>query len=238
VSTDPRWARVEALFDGALDRPATERRAWLAAECGGDESLRAEVARMLDAHERAGGILDSAPPPAPDPDPAETARRLAAAFAGRFELERELGRGGSATVFLARELKHGRRIVLKVLDPTIARLWGAERFAREVRIAANLAHPHIVGLLDSGAEGDLWWYAMPYVEGETLRARLRRPPPLTPAEATGLPATWPTRSPSPTGRAWPTATSSRRTCSSRGATPTCSTSASRSSSPHTPATAT
>jgi serine/threonine-protein kinase len=185
VTIDPRWARVEALFDGALALPAAERAAWLAAECGGDEPLRAEVTRMLAAHERPGGILDSAPPPAPEPDPAETARRIAAAFAGRFDLERELGRGGSATVFLAHERKHERRIVLKVLDPGVARLWGAERFAREVRIAAHLAHPHIVGLIDSGAEGDLWWYAMPYVEGETLRARLQRGP-LPPAEAAPL----------------------------------------------------
>jgi tetratricopeptide (TPR) repeat protein len=186
VSTDPRWARVESLFDGALSLPEADRLPWLAAECGGDEALRAEVARMLAAHHRTGGILDSAPPPAPEPDPAEAARRIAEAFAGRFEIERELGRGGSATVFLAHELKHGRRIVLKVLDPATARLWGAERFAREVRIAANLAHPHIVGLIDSGAEGDLWWYAMPYVEGETLRARLRPAEPLAPAEATRL----------------------------------------------------
>ncbi|HJS46611.1 MAG TPA: serine/threonine-protein kinase, partial [Gemmatimonadales bacterium] len=114
-----------------------------------------------------------------------TLRQVAAALGDRFELERELGRGGSATAWLAHERKHGRRVVLKVLDPSVARLWGADRFAREVRIAARLAHPHIVGLIDSGAEGDLYWYAMPYLEGETLRARLERGP-VPPLEAAGL----------------------------------------------------
>ena len=185
MSGRPAWDRVEALFDGALARPASGRAAWLEAECGGDEALRGEVTRMLVAHERLGGILDSAPPPAPDPDPGETLRQVAAALGDRFELQRELGRGGSATAWLAHERKHGRRVVLKVLDPSVARLWGADRFAREVRIAARLAHPHIVGLIDSGAEGDLYWYAMPYLEGETLRARLERGP-LPPVEAAGL----------------------------------------------------
>jgi serine/threonine-protein kinase len=185
VSTDPRWARLEALFDGALARPADAREAWLAVECADDPALGDEVRRMLAAHRRPGGILDAAPPPAPSPAPGELARRAAAALAGRYDIERELGRGGSATVFLAHERKHGRRVVLKVLEPFVARLWGPERFAREVRIAARLSHPHIVGLLDSGADADLYWYVMPYVEGESLRDKLRLGP-LSQAEALGL----------------------------------------------------
>ena len=173
MTSDPRWERLSALFDGALARPETEREDWLARECPDDDALRAEARRMLDAHTRSGGILDAALPVPPDADPDEFRRQVEAALGGRYAIESELGRGGSATVFLAHEGKHGRRVVLKVLDPVLARIYGAERFAREVRIAARLAHPHIVGLIDSGVERELYYYVMPWVEGETLRRLLR-----------------------------------------------------------------
>jgi serine/threonine-protein kinase len=89
-------------------------------------------------------------------------------------------------VFLAEERKHARQVVLKVLDPEVAKLWGPERFQREVQIAARLAHPHIVGLIDSGDAEGLLYYVMPYVEGETLRARLDRMGPLLYADALPL----------------------------------------------------
>jgi serine/threonine protein kinase len=93
---------------------------------------------------------------------------------GRYTVERELGRGGMATVYVARDTKHGRRVALKVLHPELAVTIGAERFLREIDIGAQLLHPHILPLLDSGeTEGNLY-YVMPYVAGESLRARLDR----------------------------------------------------------------
>jgi serine/threonine-protein kinase len=100
--------------------------------------------------------------------------RLAGALGPRYSLERELGRGGAATVYLARDLRHDRSVALKVLDPELSASLHAERFLREVRIAAHLTHPHILPLHDSGEADGLLYYAMPFVEGESLRARLRR----------------------------------------------------------------
>ncbi len=106
--------------------------------------------------------------------------RLKAALADRYRIEREIGAGGMATVYLAQDLKHRRQVAVKVLDPALARALGAERFLREVEITANLNHPHILPLLDSGTAGpperpnDFLFYVMPYVEGETLRARMNR----------------------------------------------------------------
>ncbi len=100
--------------------------------------------------------------------------RFRAAVAGRYRLERELGRGGMATVFLAEDLRHHRPVGLKVLDPHIATSLGPARFLREIEIAARLVHPHILNLLDSGEAGGLLYYVMPYVSGNSLRARLRR----------------------------------------------------------------
>ncbi|HYL28692.1 MAG TPA: protein kinase [Gemmatimonadales bacterium] len=92
----------------------------------------------------------------------------------RYTIERELGRGGMATVFLARDLKHDRLVALKVLHPELAAALGPERFLQEIKVAARLNHPHIVPLHDSGQAGDLLYYVMPYVEGESLRQRLSR----------------------------------------------------------------
>jgi serine/threonine-protein kinase len=96
------------------------------------------------------------------------------ALAGRYEVEREVGQGGMATVYVARDIRHNRRVALKVLHPDLAAALGAERFLAEITTTANLQHPHILPLHDSGdADGNLF-YVMPYVEGETLRARLQR----------------------------------------------------------------
>jgi TolB-like protein/tetratricopeptide (TPR) repeat protein len=100
--------------------------------------------------------------------------RLQHALADCYQIERELGRGGMATVYLAEDLKHGRRVALKVLRPEIAPALGADRFHREIAIAARLQHPHILGLFDSGVAEGMLWYTMPWVDGESLRARLRR----------------------------------------------------------------
>jgi rhodanese-related sulfurtransferase len=100
--------------------------------------------------------------------------RLAAALAGRYVIERELGVGGMATVLLARDLKHDRHVALKVLRPELGAVVGAERFLSEIRVTAALQHPHILPLFDSGEADGLIYYAMPYVKGETLRDRLDR----------------------------------------------------------------
>jgi serine/threonine-protein kinase len=103
---------------------------------------------------------------------------LATALTGHYALERALGSGGMATVFLARDLHYDRQVALKALKPDLAQAVGADRFIREIRIISQLSHPNVVGLIDSGvAEGEglaIPWYVMPYVEGETLRERLRR----------------------------------------------------------------
>ena len=99
---------------------------------------------------------------------------LQEALAARYAIERELGRGGMATVYLARDLKHSRRVAIKVLHPDLAASVGAQRFLREIEIAAGLAHPHILPLHDSGSAGALLYFVMPFVEGESLRDRLER----------------------------------------------------------------
>jgi tRNA A-37 threonylcarbamoyl transferase component Bud32/TolB-like protein len=100
--------------------------------------------------------------------------RLQAALADRYAVESEIGRGGMATVYLAEDLKHRRKVAIKVMHPELASSVGAERFLREIEIAAGLDHPHILKLLDSGEANDLLYYVMPCVEGESLRERLAR----------------------------------------------------------------
>ena len=92
----------------------------------------------------------------------------------RYALERELGRGGMATVYLAQDLRHDRPVALKVLHPELAASLGPERFQREIRLAARLQHPHVLTVLDSGETAGRLWFTMPFVEGESLRDRLRR----------------------------------------------------------------
>src|SRR5512141_1310532 len=100
--------------------------------------------------------------------------RLTSALHGRYRIERELGQGGMATVFLAEDLRHGRRVALKVLDPEVASAIGPERFLREIETVAKLSHPHILTLHDSGQADGLLFYVMPYVTGEALRQRIER----------------------------------------------------------------
>ncbi len=99
---------------------------------------------------------------------------LTAALAERYRLERELGRGGMATVYLAHDLKHDRPVALKVLHRELAAVLGPERFQREILLAARLQHPHILSVHDSGEAAGQPWFTMPFVEGESLRHRLNR----------------------------------------------------------------
>jgi TolB-like protein/Flp pilus assembly protein TadD/tRNA A-37 threonylcarbamoyl transferase component Bud32 len=100
--------------------------------------------------------------------------KVQAALADRYALEREIGRGGMATVYLARDRKHDRQVAVKVLHPDLAASLGPDRFLREIKVAARLSHPHIVSLHDSGQAGEFLYYVMPYIEGESLRQRLNR----------------------------------------------------------------
>src|SRR5688572_25297380 len=103
-------------------------------------------------------------------------------LAARYEVEQELGHGGMAVVYLAKDLRHDRRVAIKVLRQDVGGA-SAERFLREIRTVAQLHHPHILQLLDSGTAADHLFYVMPYVEGETIRQRLEREGPLPIEEA-------------------------------------------------------
>jgi serine/threonine-protein kinase len=108
---------------------------------------------------------------------------LVSALAGHYRIERELGAGGMATVYLAEDLKHRRKVAIKALHAELSALLGPERFLREIELTANLQHPHILPLFDSGSADGLLYYVMPYVDGETLRARLEREQQLPIADA-------------------------------------------------------
>ncbi|HEX6644970.1 MAG TPA: serine/threonine-protein kinase, partial [Gemmatimonadales bacterium] len=99
---------------------------------------------------------------------------IAAALSDRYRVERELGRGGMATVYLAEDVRHHRHVAIKVLHAELSAVLGADRFLKEIELTANLQHPHILPLFDSGDAGGLLYYVMPYVQGETLRRRLER----------------------------------------------------------------
>jgi len=167
-------SKLASLVDVLLDA-APERRASLVEELSaGDPVRRAELERIRQQCEREPTLLGR-----------PAAERFAALFdddiagfppslAERYRVARELGRGGMATVYLARDLKHGREVAVKVVHPSVASALGPERFLREIAIAAQLHHPHIVQLYDSGeADGSLY-YVMPYEAGLSLRQRLAR----------------------------------------------------------------
>jgi serine/threonine-protein kinase len=123
---------------------------------------------------------------------AETTEHLSTALADRYRIERRLGEGGMATVYLAEDLKHGRKVALKVLRPELAAVLGADRFVQEIRTTAQLQHPHILPLYDSGSTAahgggtTFLYYVMPYIQGETLREKLDREQQLSIAEAVSI----------------------------------------------------
>jgi serine/threonine-protein kinase len=174
--TPERWRVIDAILRASLSCEPAQRDAFVADACGDDEDLLREVASLLAVHDRVGEFLNRpaaelltggiAPPALP--------ARLATALAGRYQIEREIGRGGMATVHLARDLRHDRWVAIKVLREELAAAVGAERFLEEIRVTASLQHPHILPLFDSGSAAGLVWYVMPFVEGETLRSRLAR----------------------------------------------------------------
>jgi serine/threonine-protein kinase len=117
-----------------------------------------------------------------------TTEQLNTALSGRYEIERQVGQGGMAAVYLARDLKHNRKVALKVLSAELAAVLGRERFLSEIEVTANLQHPHLLPLFDSGEANGLLFYVMPYIEGETLRKRLERERQLTIEDAVHIAA--------------------------------------------------
>jgi serine/threonine-protein kinase len=195
VTSIERWQEVKRIAADALERPQGERTAFLDVACT-DSDLRAQVEQLLRSCEQADaadGFLKQPAPAFAAPllrhvDEAhfgathEAPAELQAALAGRYTIERELGRGGMATVYLARDERHHRAVALKVvhseLTSVVGESLGARRFQREIEIAAQLNHPHILPLYDSGAASGHLYYIMPFVDGESLRGRLARAGPL------------------------------------------------------------
>ena len=183
-----RWRQLEPLLDQALELTDVERAAWLDELRSRAPELAAGVAALL-ADEAAAdqrGFLGD-PSDVVTPNVALTGPDLGpylqSALGDAYTIEREIGGGGMGRVFLARESALGRDVVIKVLLPVFAAGLRAERFAREVRVAAALQHPNVVPLFTAGEAGGLPYYVMPYVSGESLRSRLTRGGPLAPAEA-------------------------------------------------------
>jgi hypothetical protein len=169
-----RWKTLEPLIDAAADLPVERRSAFLDHACGEDAELRGEIEHLLrhydqtdtllehPAAERFGSLLGEVAAPPPE------------LVNGNYRIERKVGQGGMATVYLAHDLRHDRKVAIKILHPELTAAFRAERFLAEIRTMAQLHHPHILPLFDSGkAEGALF-YVMPFVEGKTLRQHLDR----------------------------------------------------------------
>jgi eukaryotic-like serine/threonine-protein kinase len=179
-----RFRRADALFDAALDRPPSERDAFVRRGAGSDATLLDDVVTLLSAHDRLGAYLTS--PAAPD----ALGARLQRALGDSYEIRSRIATGGMASVYLADDTRHHRQVAIKVFTfddgPDAHDDAGSERFLAEIRTTARLQHPNIVPLFDSGAAGGLRYYVMPYVNGETLRQRLKREPVLPLDESLGL----------------------------------------------------
>ena len=178
--SDPRenlpadlWQRVKEVFGAALERDPADRAAFLDQACGTEDTVvRREVEALLAAHQTSDPFLQS--PAAAVAALTPRHRELGEGQTlGPYRVLRTLGHGGMATVYLARDGRHHRAVALKVMHPESAQL-GPARFLREIEVAANLSHPHILPLFDSGEVEGLLYYVMPYIEGESLRDRLRR----------------------------------------------------------------
>jgi serine/threonine-protein kinase len=172
--TPEQWQRIKELFGAALDYPPEERAHFLDLACHpAEEEIRKEVDALLAQHRESDSGFQSPTVllgPRGKRDLAKPGQVV-----DHYTIIRELGRGGMATVYLAQDPRHRRQVALKVLYPELAYdTLGTERFLQEIEVVANLAHPHIVPLHDSGEAGGLPYFVMPFIEGESLRARLVR----------------------------------------------------------------
>ena len=172
--TPERWARLSPLIDAALDLPPDQRAGYLDTACSDDPQLRADLERLLAESERGDTLIDRAAGERFTLLLDEDRRELPRVLGDRFTVEREIGRGGMATVYLGHDRKHDRPVAIKVLKQEVAASVGPDRFLREIRTAARLQHPHIMPLHDSGEADGFLYYVMPYTPGETLRDRLDR----------------------------------------------------------------
>jgi eukaryotic-like serine/threonine-protein kinase len=189
VLEESRVEKLIELFERAVDMPRARRTEFVEQACGDDAALGLELRSLLEAHASAPDYFDELAEKLVTP--AYTAIRGAprqaggavllqqvqAALGNSYHVLRELG-GGMSRVFLAEEMKLGRKVVIKVLPPEMAASASAERFRREIQLAAQLQHPHIVPLLTSNSADSFLYYTMPFVAGESLRARLARDGPL------------------------------------------------------------
>jgi serine/threonine-protein kinase len=169
-----RWEAVVTLFERALERPVEERRHFVDSETPGDPELREAVTAMLDADSGTHSLLDASPQRLASLLASGEAARMEGRTIGSYAVLHEIGRGGAATVYLADDLKHHRSVALKVLHTDASSALGGNRFRREIEVVAQLHHPHILPLHDSGEANGHLYYVMPVVTGETLRDRIVR----------------------------------------------------------------
>ncbi|MGH7488488.1 MAG: serine/threonine-protein kinase, partial [bacterium] len=180
------WSELSSTIDTILDTPPEGRAALIEQLSAGNATRRAELERLLAECEQESALLNCSAAELFagmfDDDVAEFPQALAE----RYRMEKELGRGGMATVYLARDLKHGRDVAVKVVHPRLTSALGADRFLREIEIVAQLQHPHIVALYDSGeADGSLY-YVMPFETGLSLRDKLAREGALAPEDVVSI----------------------------------------------------
>ncbi|MGH7605133.1 MAG: protein kinase domain-containing protein [Gemmatimonadaceae bacterium] len=180
------WAELSSTIDTILDTPPERRAALIEQLSAGDATKRADLERLLEECEQESTLLSRSAAKLFagmfDDDVAEFPQSLRE----RYRMEKELGRGGMATVYLARDLKHGRDVAVKVVHPRLTSALGADRFLREIEIVAQLQHPHIVALYDSGeADGSLY-YVMPFETGLSLRDKLAREGALAPEDVVSI----------------------------------------------------
>ncbi len=182
-----RWAELAPLVDQLLDAPPEQRQALLDQLTGGDRERRGALETLVAECERTMPLLDR---PAIERFDEflgdEPAPVLPEVLGGRYRIERELGRGGMARVYLAQDLKHAREVAVKVIRPELAASLGRDRFLREIGIAARLRHPNIMPLFDSGDVDGLLYFVMPFEPGQSLRARLARDGRLDIADAVSI----------------------------------------------------
>ncbi len=178
-----RWKLLEPLIDTVAELPRDRWPAFLDDTCRDDPGLRAELEILLLEYDRNDTLLDH---PAAERFASllgEVATPPPDLVNGNYRIERKVGQGGMATVYLAHDLRHDRNVALKILHPELTAAFRAERFLTEIRTMAQLHHPHILPLHDSGKADGVLYYVMPYVEGETLRQRIDREKQLEVGEA-------------------------------------------------------
>ena len=191
--TAERWREIGVVVDAALELPPERRAEFVLSTCH-DDALRIDVERLLQACDDSAGFLDRSLGEYAAPlldshrsrNEQEMLSWLRVALSGRFEIEAPLAQGGMAVVYLARDERDSRRVALKFLCSELAAALGAGRFLQEIEILAQLTHPHIVPLIESGEVHGRPYFVMPYIEGESLRARLRRENQLSVDDATRI----------------------------------------------------